>query len=130
MHDIFCSDGDNMCGGPFEHERSEQDIVAAAINKVTENEPVKPFHNSGDSDADAISMDDTSNHPQVDSAMSEVSTEILVIDVDAGDGTASEKSSSNIRSSRLKEDEPHMTSAMNLRSSKKKIEVIDVDAEV
>ncbi|KAG2335279.1 hypothetical protein BDR05DRAFT_954197, partial [Suillus weaverae] len=34
LHDALCSDGDDSCGGPFEHKRSIDEVVTAAIANI------------------------------------------------------------------------------------------------
>jgi hypothetical protein len=35
MHTAFCADGDNMCGGPFEHTLSDDKVISDFVNLVT-----------------------------------------------------------------------------------------------
>ncbi|KAG2045850.1 hypothetical protein BDR06DRAFT_1015240 [Suillus hirtellus] len=39
LHDEFCVGGDNMCGGSFEHARSEEEMIASIINSITSEDP-------------------------------------------------------------------------------------------
>ncbi|KAG1830501.1 hypothetical protein DFJ58DRAFT_736936 [Suillus subalutaceus] len=38
MHKAFCLNGDNMCGGPFEHTREQSELIASTIQTL-ESEP-------------------------------------------------------------------------------------------
>ncbi|KAG1784504.1 uncharacterized protein HD556DRAFT_1451703 [Suillus plorans] len=60
MHDTFCVEGDNMCGGLFEHQRSEDDMITAIIDGITSE---VPDHDRDDVDAPAPE-DQTSERPK------------------------------------------------------------------
>ncbi|KAG1825324.1 hypothetical protein DFJ58DRAFT_849574 [Suillus subalutaceus] len=130
MHEVFCADGDNMCGGPFEHRLSDREVLSAVIKQATGKESVQQIDNAGDAVANSMATDDISHDNQDDAAISQESSDVILIDVDAGDKTTSRKAPPRSRAGKLKQDGNQNKSAITPGSSSKKtIEVINVDAE-
>lgn len=130
MHDAFCVDGENLCGGPFEHKISEHEVISTVIKNVTGNESVQPINNACDSVSNSIASDDVSNTMEDDATMSQKSCDIILIDVDAGDRIASQKTVSKFMSGRLNQDGHQRKSVIAKGSRKTRIEIISVDDEV
>ncbi|KAG1886469.1 hypothetical protein F4604DRAFT_1675383 [Suillus subluteus] len=129
MHDAFCVDGENLCGGPFEHKISEHEVISTVIKNVTGNESVQPINNACDSVSNSIASDDVSNTMEDDATMSQKSCDIILIDVDAGDRIASQKTVSKFMSGRLNQDGHQRKSVIAKGSRKTRIEIISVDDE-
>ncbi|KAG1886466.1 hypothetical protein F4604DRAFT_1675381 [Suillus subluteus] len=129
MHAAFCSDGENMCGGPFEHTYSEDDVVSTAMKRFTTKTVAQPISNTHDAVEDSMDTDSTSNFTAQNSGISTKSSDVISIDVEAGVRTVNKKTAGMSTSSKVKQGGHHKKSAIAQGSSKKKIEIIDVDSE-
>ncbi|KAG1859394.1 hypothetical protein C8R48DRAFT_774732 [Suillus tomentosus] len=68
LHNQFCVEGENMCGGSFEHARSEEDMIASIINSITSEDPHQQLH-----ECDAPTMENISSE-RAQSERKELST--------------------------------------------------------
>lgn len=58
LHDALCADGDDACGGPFEHQRCIDELVQVAIGAINANSTTTAVTDVADT---AISNANTAN---------------------------------------------------------------------
>jgi hypothetical protein len=122
MHAAFCSDGDDMCGGPFKHTLSEANVISAFINSIT-CEGVVADTEHGDSAAHPLDCEgavaymehgDSAAHP---------------LDVDAT-ASASPAPQANARPARKSTGKRRKTAPATRKGKKKAVEAADTDDQV
>ncbi|KAG1804195.1 uncharacterized protein BJ212DRAFT_1486830 [Suillus subaureus] len=129
MHDAFCSDSNNMCGGSFEHEHSENDTISTIIKNTTTDESVQVVNSEGDVDIELMHSEETANTTKQHSAMSQSLSQVIDIDLGSGDSTVLQKTELGSRPGRLNKDGYQEKSVITQGSSKPRKDVIDVDVK-
>lgn len=80
MHDAFCSAGDNMCGGSFEHIRSDDHAMSAIIKNLAVDGSAQPMNEEGEGASGSKSSQDTPMTTQERSTISKTSSQIVYDD--------------------------------------------------
>lgn len=80
MHDLFCSSGDDMCGGSFQHTLSDNDSMSVMLKNLAGDRSVRPINNEGEHVAGSIDSEEKQINTKKRSTNSETSSQIVVDD--------------------------------------------------
>ncbi|KAG2079421.1 uncharacterized protein F5147DRAFT_661883, partial [Suillus discolor] len=137
MHDSFCSGGDDMCGGSFQHILSDDDSMSVVIKKLTGDGSVQPKNNESERVAGSMDSQDDPITTKKRSTISETSSQIVVDDAvtelsSSSRMTRSKSIASKKISSQISANDSLSASSLQKRSmstsSKQALSQIDADA--
>ncbi|KAG1789581.1 uncharacterized protein HD556DRAFT_1311175 [Suillus plorans] len=100
MHDVFCSAGNNMCGGSFKHTMSDDETVSALLKSVTGDESAKPMNNADEDINNSMDSHNTPISMKGNSTMSRKLSEIVHDDAEASRSASSRTTRSMSKSSK------------------------------